>query len=105
MGDCPGVEDLMQDVFLRLARMDDIDDRLSHEFRENRSFILTIANNLVVDLSRNKAIRRRYQQSEQGLDSEKQVEATPEIIADYRERLEQVERAILSLPPVWRKLL
>ncbi|WIO73775.1 RNA polymerase sigma factor [Porticoccaceae bacterium LTM1] len=103
MGDSPDVDDIMQEVFLRLSRMEDIDGRLSHEFRENRSFILTIANNLVVDLSRSKVIRRRYQQSEQGLDGEKQVEATPEIIADYRERLEQVERAILSLPPVWRK--
>ncbi|MCV6605337.1 MAG: RNA polymerase sigma factor [Porticoccaceae bacterium] len=103
IGDSPDVDDVMQDVFLRLARLDGLEKKLSYEFKENRSFILTIANNLIVDLSRSKSIRRRYQESEQATGEGKCEEATPEVVAGDRERLEQVERAILSLPPNWRK--
>lgn len=103
IGDSPDVDDVMQEVFLKLARIEGMDEKLSRESRQNRSFILTIANNLLVDLSRHNAIRRRYQQSEQSAGEDKRNEVNPEVIAGDRERLEQVERAILSLPPVWRK--
>lgn len=103
LGDSPDVEDIVQEVFMRLARMDDLGTRMDFKPSENRSFLLTMANNLIVDASRAESVRRRYRYTEQSFSDEKSNDETPEVIAGDRQYLEQVERAILSLPPVWKK--
>jgi RNA polymerase sigma-70 factor (ECF subfamily) len=49
--------DLLQDLFVKLARRPD----LLRELREERAFLLRLAHNLVVDLARRRAARERRQ--------------------------------------------
>lgn len=96
------VDDLVHDVFVRLARSEDLLSRSGEAFRTNRAYMFSIANNLLVDRLRQQKVRQRYQQEQQGLLDQAQ-EISPEIIARERQQLQVVERAIMSLPPVWRK--
>ncbi len=103
MGGSPELEDIVQDVFVRLARMEDLHQKLVADHRDSRAFIFTMANHLLVDRQRRSAVRRQYQEAEFELAQEEQVETTPEIIVSDTQQLDVVERAILSLPPVWRQ--
>ncbi len=103
MGSSGDLEDVLQEVFVRLARMEDLNDRLPPDRKDCRSFIYTTANHLIVDLERRKAVRQSYQESEQGNSANERMDITPEVITDGLQHLDVIERAIKSLPPVWRQ--
>ncbi|MDM3869750.1 RNA polymerase sigma factor [Porticoccus sp. W117] len=98
------LEDVVQEVFIRLARLDDLASRLPINGSSNRSFIYTVANNLVVDMERRKAHQRRYAETQksQKQDEDSHCLATPESIALAHDELEQLKRVILGLKPTWR---
>ena len=96
-------EDLLQEVFVRLARIDDLTERLIAEKGNVRSFVFSTANNLAIDLERGKAVRRNYQAFERGGADQKVFEITPEVVLMANQELEVVKRVILELPPNWRK--
>ncbi len=58
------LEDVLQEVFVRLARMDDLPERLEAGRKGSKTFIFTIANNLIVDMERRRAVRYRYNEAE-----------------------------------------
>ena len=97
------VDDLIQEVFSRLAKIDDLRSRLSVEAgeRANRAFIFSAANNLLVDMERRKAVRRDYQSSEGAVD--KAFELSPDVVVVAQQELELVKRAIFKLRPKWRQ--
>lgn len=97
------LEDVVQDVYLWLANMDDLYDRVSPSSGSNRSFLLTAANSMAVDLERRKAVRKKYRKNQHDQDNPPVLEITPEKIAEDREQLELVHQAILGLRPTWRK--
>lgn len=98
------LQDIMQDVFVRLARMGDLSERLPSGGNSNRAFMMTIAYNLLVDFERGRTIRRRHWESEQSSmeDLERSVQDSPEKRALGREELEWVGNVIMELPDKWR---
>ena len=95
------VEDVVQEVFARLARMPDLERRL--EQGKNRNFIITVANNLIVDMERKRATRRSYQSSQRHQTDELVYELSPEVEVVAHQELSLVKAAIMKLKPAWRK--
>ncbi|MDM3869772.1 RNA polymerase sigma factor [Porticoccus sp. W117] len=98
------IDDVMQEVFIRLARMQDLENRMAPERLNNRSFMVAIANNLVLDLEKSRQVRHRYAEKEQmwAQDDRSSHTQTPEIISQSREELERIREAIMNLRPKWR---
>lgn len=96
------VEDVFQEVFAKLAKMPDLESRLS-EGGKNRNFIITVANNLIVDIERKRAIRQKYLNEQQGESGGIVYELSPEINVVAHQELSQVKTAIMKLKPTWRK--
>ena len=100
--DYADAEDVLQDVFTRLARIQDLPQQLKTPVSDCRPYLFTIANNVIIDRERHKAIRRRYLEAESrgGLDV---YEITPEMSVEGIQDLEVLEKAIVKLPDNWRK--
>lgn len=103
MGGSHELEDVLQEVFVRLARMEDLNERLPPGRKDCRSFIYTTANHLIVDMERRRAVRRGHLEAEQESALEVRVEVATDALADDTRQLDVIERAIKSLPPVWRQ--
>ena len=97
------VEDVVQEVFVRLARMTDLDSRLPAGGKENRAYIFMAANNMIVDMERRKAVRRRHQEDEKHGGMVDLYDISPEITVAGVQELGLIEKAIVELPPKWRK--
>ncbi|WIO74017.1 RNA polymerase sigma factor [Porticoccaceae bacterium LTM1] len=99
------VEDIIQEVFIKLANLEQLPERLPPGGASNRSFLFAIANNLVVDLERSKRVRREYASAHQ---AEAGPEAfvnngSPEAITLARSDLECVKEVLLQMRPCWRE--
>lgn len=99
------MEDVVQEVFAKLARMDDLAERLSPANQSARSFIFTVANNLALDMERSKTVRRKYLETlQQATVFEDAVsEDSPEALALASQELEAIKEVIVNLRPVWRR--
>ena len=99
------MDDVVQEVFIRLARMKDLPERLSQGRESNRSFIIAIANNLVLDLEKSRRVRHRYADKVQAQahDDDRVQSGTPETIAAARQELKRLRDVIMNLNPNWRK--
>lgn len=98
------VEDLLQDVYARLARMDDLPERLPAGRRTTRGFLLTVANRLVIDRERQRGIRRRHDQHVRLLqDPDDASSPSAEAIALASEDLDAVASALEAMKPEWRR--
>lgn len=99
------IDDVVQEVFIRLARMDDLPKRLSRQSESNRSFIIAVANNLVLDLEKSRRVRHRYAENLQAQSGEDNLlqNGTPETIAEARQELEYLRDVIINLNPNWRR--
>lgn len=98
------LDDVVQEVFTRLARLDNLADRLPIGGNSNRSFIFAVANNLIVDMERRKVHQRRYTESQQSQKREEDDHclASPESIALAHDEIARLKRVILTLKPTWR---
>ena len=54
------IEDLVQELFSRLMGVDGLEAKMSASTGSNRSYLLTMANNMIVDLQRKSAVRKAY---------------------------------------------
>ena len=99
------MEDIVQEVFIRLARLDNLPQRMPAGDRSNRSYIFAVANNLIVDMERSKARQRNYLEKFQahGREEDEVLDDTPESITLAVEELEQFKKVILGLKPTWRE--
>lgn len=99
------VEDIVQEVFIKLAKLDGLQDRLQPGRMQNRSFLFAITSNLVVDLERKKRVRRRYAEEQQARAKEELPvnNASPEAITLAKKELEQVKSVLLEMRPCWRE--
>ncbi|WIO74920.1 RNA polymerase sigma factor [Porticoccaceae bacterium LTM1] len=99
------MEDIVQEVFLRLERLEDLEVRLNEGEARNRAFMIAIANNLVLDLERSRRVRRNYAESEQHAASEDAGVDTssPESMAVTHQELDWLKQEILKLKPTWRE--
>ena len=98
------VEDLVQEVYQRLLRMDALTKKLPPGRGSTRSFLLTVANRLIIDRERQHAIRRTYAERLRLLqDSDEACSPSPECIALAMDELQAVASAIEELKPQWRQ--
>lgn len=96
-------EDLLQEAFVRLARIENLVERSDKKIGNIKSFLFTTANNLATDSERRRAVRRKYQENE-GKQLNKMVfEITPEVSLTAHYELKIIKNAILELPPTWAK--
>lgn len=93
--------DIVQEVFVRLARMKGLRAKLSDTGPRNRAYIFTIANNLIVDHERRKALQRNY--DAQSGEAERVQEITPEAAASAERDLSILKQVIAQMRPAWRQ--
>lgn len=98
LGEREDIEDLLHDAFVRLSQMPDLQQRVASGQGVSKSFVLTIANNLIIDNYRHIAVKRRYQEKEAGLAESRVDEASPELLAHKHEVLAVIEQALRELP-------
>ena len=94
----PDHEDLVQDIYVKLARQENLDQKLSLGAAQTRSYLFTIAANLLRDRYRRKSIRQEVKLSvaeEEGCENHF---PSPEDILISRQRLDAIRKAILRLP-------
>lgn len=96
------LDDVVQEVFSRLARNEDTWRRLE-DHRKDRAYIFQAANNLMVDLERRGAVRRAYVEKNAGAANEAVYDLSPEAQSIARQELARLRDAIMNLKPTWRK--
>ena len=98
------LDDVVQEVFARLAKLPDLQERLPVGGSNNRSFLFAVANNYVMDMERRKVHQRRYAESRQvrNHESDNLYLATPESIALAAEDIARLREVIVKLKPAWR---
>ena len=97
------IEDLVQDLFARLMKVKRLEEKMSASSGSNRSYLLTMANNLVVDMHRKAGIRSNYAARQRGMDNDRIDERTPEEIVAAQLELETVRAVIMEMRPRWRQ--
>ena len=93
-------DDVVQEVFVRLARMKGLRAKLDDTKSRNRAYMFTIANNLIVDYERRKALQRSY--NVQSGEAGKVQEITPEAAASAERDLSTLKQVIAEMRPAWR---
>lgn len=96
------MEDMVQDVFAKLAASKDLKSICAASKGSTRSFVFTTANNLFLDRERGKAVRRRYQDEQLYIEAERVDELSPERVAEDAQVLDAVRAAVLGLKPTYR---
>ena len=101
LGSVEEIEDVVQEVFARLARLGDLHTRIQAGKGDGRSYLFTVANNLIVDQERRKTLQRQYDnQTDEG---DLVTEVTPETIVATDRELEIIKQVIMNLKPSWRR--
>lgn len=97
-------EDIAQEVFLRIARRPDLVEKIRSGLVKNRAYIFSMANNLLADLERRRALQRDYDARELLTAEQFGSEPSPErtVVADRE--LEVMKRVIMRLKPNWRRV-
>ncbi len=103
LGIVEDLDDIVQEVFVRLADLDNLQQRLPPGGARNRSFLFKTANNYVRDLERRRSVRRKYaeQQAAQGEEWEL-ADITPESQAAAEQQVEYLKSVVLTLKPKCR---
>ena len=99
----PDYEDLVQDIFLKLARQDNLDDKLSRGEAQTRSYLFSIATNLIKDRYRRKTTEREAESTLAAEELMKKQAPSPEDILISRQNLAAIRKAILELPANCRR--
>ncbi|WIO74122.1 RNA polymerase sigma factor [Porticoccaceae bacterium LTM1] len=101
------VEDLVQEVFSKVAGVPDAESRLPPDKSSTRSYLVSVANNLMVDKERQKSVRRRHLERETLLPGEEDhrvCSLSPEIQALSGEQLDYIKQVILGMSPGTREV-
>lgn len=101
IGRVPEIEDVLQDLFAKLAQAPDLERRFSSGTGISRSYLLTVANNILVDMHRKQEVRWRFQKAESGKEGEASV-STERLALDH-EVIRSVESSLKQMPRLWRQ--
>lgn len=96
-------EELVQELFTRLMGVARLEERMTDATGSVRSYLLTMANNLIVDQERKRQVRDAYAARE--IDGEPTDERSPEQIVAAQLELEAIRAVILDMPLNWRVAL
>ena len=98
-------EDLVQELFTRLLSVDRLEERMTDAAGSVRSYLLTMANNLIVDRQRKRQVRYAYADTQREIEGERMEERTPERIVAAQLELEAIRAVILNMPLNWQVAL
>lgn len=96
------VEDVVQELFARLMGVPGLEAKMSDATGSSRSYLLTMANNLLVNRHRKRQLRRAYAAEQQAIDREGIDERTPERIVAAQLELDAMKAVIMAMPLNWR---
>ncbi|MEN7341747.1 MAG: RNA polymerase sigma factor [Pseudomonadota bacterium] len=103
LNDHPDYEDLVQETFLRLAHQDHLEQRLSRGRSSTRSYLFSIASNLINDRYRKAKVRKLYMEREASDGERENSSISAADHAELRENIEQIGRAVEGLNPTTRR--
>lgn len=96
------VDDLVQELFTRLMGVDGLERKMSARTGSNRSYLLTMANNMIVDRQRKSQVRRAYLAEQREIEPRRMDERTPERIVAAQLELEAMRSVIRNMRLNWR---
>ena len=96
------VEDVVQELFARLMSVQGLEEKMDAATGSNRAYLLTMANNLIVDRQRNRQIREAYAAAQQEIERECREERTPERILAAQLELEAMRAVIQGMRLNWQ---
>ena len=96
------IDDVVQELFTRLMSVERVEERMTEESGSVRSFLLTMANNLIVDRQRRKQVRSAHVAVQREIEGARADERTPERIVAAKLELEEIMAVVLDLPLRWR---
>ena len=96
------IEDLVQELFARLMDVERLEERMSDSTGSNRSYLLTMANNMVVGRLRKLQTHSAYLAVQRGREHGQSDQRTPERIVAAQLELEAMMAVIMGMPRNWR---
>lgn len=96
------IEDFVQELFTRLMGAQRLEEKMSAATGSNRSYLLTVANGLIVDHRRKQQRRNAYTAVQWEIESARIDELTPERIVAAQLELEAFKAVILKMPLHWQ---
>ena len=96
------IEDVVQELFARLMDMRRLEEKMSDSTGSSRSYLVTMANNLLVDRLRKRQLRDSYGQAQHEIEAGGSDERSPERIVAAQLELEIMKAAIMDMPLNWR---
>ena len=90
-------DDVLQEVFLRLAKIDDLESKIDIERGSTRGYLFSIATNLLIDRMRHRNVRRRYREMHHSDSTICQI--TPEQTAAAEQDVAKSKAVIMKLSP------
>ena len=101
MGGSHEVEDVLQDVFAKVAKISNLTEKI---YGDGRNYLFTVANNCIVDMERRRDLKQRYESEQRAQTDENSHSVSgPDNIVDAQRELETLKRVILELKPTWRQ--
>ncbi|WIO73918.1 RNA polymerase sigma factor [Porticoccaceae bacterium LTM1] len=94
-------EDILQDLFCKLARIDGLSTQLDPELNP-RAYLFTIANNLLIDYLRKRSVRQAHEMEQGVTPFDAPVHITPENIVAANQDLSWVKTVLKKLTPKCR---
>ena len=92
----------MQELFARLIGVDQLEEKMSDSTGSSRSYLLTMANNMLVDRQRNLRVRSAYSAAQREIERDRMDERTPERIVAAQLELQAIRAVIMDMRLDWR---
>lgn len=92
----------MQELFTRLMSVKRLEEKMSDSTGSSRSYLLTMANNMIVDRQRRLRVRRAYAAEQRASERERVEARTPERIVAAQLELEAIKAVIMDMRLNWR---
>ena len=99
------IEGLVQELFARLMVLDRLEEKMSDSTGSSRTYLLTMANNMMVDTQRKLRVRNAYATAQLEIERNRMDEHSPERIVAAQQELEAIKAIILGMRPNWRMAL
>lgn len=104
LGSRDDLDDLVQEVYLKVAGIEELSERVASNRGSFRAYLFTVGHNLVYDLWRRRSLHHAYTREQRDMEQHSVNEATPDTILAAREELALVKREIMTMPPVWQQV-
>ena len=98
-------EDLVQELFLKLSKMEHLADKLAEYGGNTRAYLLAIAHNLVVDLKRHAAVRKFDRHESYHEDTVPTATPAPPELATTTQQMDRVMARLKGMDPKYQQVL